>query len=46
MPQREISGDVVHIGEADNTAVVKAVVKKEEWNVLADLIRFGRLSRI
>lgn len=41
-PQVEISGDVARIGEADNTVVLK----KEEWNVLVELIRSGRLSQI
>lgn len=39
-PQVEISGDVVRIGEADNTVVLK----KEESNVLVELIRSGQLS--
>jgi hypothetical protein len=41
-PQVEIAGDIVRIGEADNTVVLK----KEEWNELVDLIRSGRLTQL
>lgn len=41
-PQVEISGEAVRIGEADNTVVLK----KEEWNMLVDLIRPGQLPRL
>ncbi len=41
-PEVEIVGDEVRIGEMGNLAVLK----KEEWNVLVDLIQSGQLSRI
>jgi hypothetical protein len=41
-PEVEIVGDEVRIGEAGNLAVLK----KEEWNVLVDLIRAGELARL
>src|SRR5262249_48650881 len=41
-PEVEIAGDEVKIGEAGNLAVLK----KEEWNVLVELITSGRLGRI
>ena len=41
-PQVEITGEVVRIGEADNTVVLK----KEEWNVLVELIRSGQLTAL
>jgi hypothetical protein len=41
-PEVEIVGDEVRIGEAGNLAVLK----KEEWNVLVDLIRAGQLARL
>jgi hypothetical protein len=41
-PEVEIFGDEVRIGEAGNLAVLK----KEEWNVLVDLIRAGELARL
>jgi len=41
-PEVEILGDEVRIGEADNLAVLQ----KEEWNVLVDLIRSGQLTRL
>ena len=40
-PEVEIRGDEVRIGETGNLAVLK----KDEWNVLVDLIRSGRLTR-
>jgi len=41
-PEVEIAGDEVRIGETGNLAVLK----KEEWNVLVDLIRSGQLGRV
>jgi hypothetical protein len=41
-PQVVIQGEEVRIGEDANTAVLK----REEWNVLVDLIRSGRLGRM
>lgn len=37
-----IADDEVRIGEAGNLAVLK----KDEWNVLVDLIQSGRLSKV
>jgi hypothetical protein len=41
-PEVEVLGDEVRIGEAGNLAVLK----KEEWNVLVELIRSGQLTRV
>lgn len=41
-PEVEITGGEVRIGEAGNLAVLR----KDEWNVLVDLIQSGRLSKI
>ena len=41
-PAIEIVGDEVRIGEAGNLAVLK----KDEWNVLVDLIRSGQLTKV
>lgn len=41
-PEVEIASDEVRIGEAGNLAVLK----KEEWNVLVDLITSGRLTKV
>ena len=41
-PEVVIDGDRVKIGEDANTAVLK----KEEWNVLVDLIQSGQLGRL
>ena len=41
-PKIEIAGDEVRIGEAGNLAVLK----KDEWNVLVDLVLSGRLSNL
>ena len=41
-PEVEIAGDQVKIGEIGNLAVLK----KDEWNVLVDLIQTGRLTRL
>lgn len=41
-PEVEILRDEVRIGEAGNLTVLK----KEEWNVLVELIRSGQLARL
>jgi hypothetical protein len=41
-PEVVIEGHEVRIGEDANTAVLK----REEWNVLVDLIRSGQLGRV
>jgi hypothetical protein len=41
-PEVEIVGGEVRIGEAGNLAVLK----KDEWNVLVELIQSGQLSRV
>jgi len=41
-PEVELRTDEVRIGEADNLVVLT----KEEWNVLVDLIRDGRLPKV
>jgi hypothetical protein len=41
-PEVVVDGNQVRIGEAANTAVLK----KEEWNVLVDLITSGQLRRV
>lgn len=41
-PEVVIEGDRVRIGEDANTAVLK----KDEWNVLVDLIQSGQLGRV
>jgi len=41
-PVVEVVGDEVRIGEAGNLAVLK----KDEWNVLVDLIQAGQLAKI
>jgi hypothetical protein len=41
-PEVEITGDDVRIGETGNLAVLK----KNEWNVLVDLINSGRLTKV
>jgi len=41
-PEIVIDGDLVRVGEETNTAVLM----KEEWNVLVDLIQSGQLSKI
>ena len=40
-PEVEIAGNEGRIGEAGNLAGLK----KDEWNVLVDLIRSGQLTR-
>jgi hypothetical protein len=41
-PDVEIVGDEVRIGEIGNLAVLK----KDEWNLLVDLIQSGQLSKV
>jgi hypothetical protein len=41
-PEVEVTGDEVRIGEAGNLAVLK----KDEWNVLVDLIQSGQLTKV
>ena len=41
-PEVEVIGDEVRIGEAGNIAVLK----KDEWNVLVDLIQTGQLAKM
>jgi len=41
-PEIVIDGDQVRVGEDTNTAVLR----KEEWNILVDLIQSGQLSKI
>jgi hypothetical protein len=41
-PEVEITGDEVRIGEVGNLAVLK----KDEWNMLVDLIHLKRLSKV
>lgn len=41
-PEVEIGGDEVKIGETGNLAVLK----RDEWNVLVDLIQSGQLSKL
>ena len=41
-PEVELVGDEVRIGEIGNLAVLK----KDEWNVLVDLIQSGRLTKV
>ena len=41
-PEVELVGDEVRIGETGNLVVLK----KDEWNVLVDLIQSGRLTKV
>ncbi len=41
-PDVEILGEEVRIGEVGNLAVLK----KEEWNVLVELIQSGHLGKV
>lgn len=41
-PDVEIVGEEARIGETGNLAVLK----KEEWNLLVDLIQSGQLAKI
>ncbi len=41
-PQVDVRADEVRIGEDGNLAVLK----KDEWNVLVDLIQSGQLTKL
>jgi len=41
-PEVEVVGDEVRIGEAGNLTVLK----KDEWNVLVELIQSGQLAKM
>jgi hypothetical protein len=41
-PDVEIAGEEVRIGETGNLAVLK----KDEWNLLVDLIQSGQLTKV
>jgi len=41
-PEVDVRSDEVRIGEAGNLAVLT----KDEWNVLVELIQTGRLTRL
>lgn len=41
-PEVEFAGDQVRIGEAGNLAILK----KEEWNILVEMIQSGQLSKV
>ena len=41
-PEVEFAGDEVLIGEAGNLAVLK----KDEWNILVEMIQSGQLSKV
>jgi hypothetical protein len=41
-PEVEVVGDEVRIGEEGNLAVLK----KDEWNILVDLIKSGQLTSL
>ena len=41
-PEVDVRADEVRIGEEGNLAVLK----KDEWNVLVELIQSGRLSKL
>jgi hypothetical protein len=41
-PEVEIAGDQVRIGETGNLAVLE----KDQWNVLVDLIQSGQLGKV
>ena len=41
-PEVVLEGDSIHIGEGTNTVVLK----KDEWNILVDAIKSGRLGRV
>ena len=46
-PEVEFTGDQVRIGEARiGEAGNFAVLKKDEWNVLVDMIKSGQLSKV
>ena len=41
-PDVEMAGDEVRIGDPGNLAVLK----KDEWNLLVDLIQSGQLTKV
>jgi hypothetical protein len=41
-PEIVMDGDTIRIGEDENVVVLK----KEEWNVLVDVIKSGRVGRV
>jgi hypothetical protein len=41
-PEVEVLGNTVRIGETGNLAVLK----RDEWNFLVDLIRSGQLTKV
>ena len=41
-PKVEVDGEAVRIGETSN----EVVLRKDEWNVLVDLIHSERLTRL
>ena len=41
-PEVAIDGDEIRIGEAPNLVVLK----KDEWNILVDLIQSGQVGRV
>ena len=41
-PEVEIAGDTVKIGETGNLAVLR----RDEWNVLVDLVQSGKLTTL
>jgi len=41
-PEIVIDGEIVRIGEDANTVVLK----KDEWNVIVELIQSGQLGRV
>jgi hypothetical protein len=41
-PEVVIDGDTISIGETPNLTVLK----KDEWNVLVDLIQSGQIGRV
>lgn len=41
-PEIAMEGDTVRIGEDKNVVVLK----KDEWNVLVDVIKSGRVGRV
>ena len=41
-PEVDIQSDEVRIGEAGNLAVLK----KDEWNVLVELVQTGQLTKL
>ncbi len=41
-PEIEIRSDEVHIGEAGNLVILK----KEEWNILVELVQSGQVAKL